>query len=161
MVSNLVQGKRRSEMTKRYLSQQRHVDHLRTEILEMRRKVHAGHPNASGVFDLKHDAGGMVDIEFMVQFLVLANSHQYPQLISNLGNIALLRIAGELGLIPAREAELVGNAYRLLRALQHRLRLDGAEKTRIAIDENPEMMAARDAVLELWQKIFLAPSDCS
>jgi glutamate-ammonia-ligase adenylyltransferase len=149
------------EVRAEVLSQQRHVDHLRTEILEMRRKVHAGHPNASGEFDLKHDAGGMVDIEFMVQFLVLANSHQYPQLISNLGNIALLRIAGELGLIQAREAELVGNAYRLLRALQHRLRLDGAEKTRIAIDENPEMMAARDAVLELWQKIFLAPSDCS
>ncbi len=140
------------------LSQERQVDHLRNEILEMRRKVHAGHPNASGEFDLKHDAGGMVDIEFMVQFLVLAYSHQYPKLIGNLGNIALLRIAGELDLIQASEAKVVGNAYRLLRALQHRLRLDGAEKTRIAIDKNPEMMAARDAVLALWQKIFLAPS---
>ena len=150
-----------NEVRAEVLSQQRQIDHFRTEILEMRRKVHAGHPNASGEFDLKHDAGGMVDIEFMVQFLVLAYSHQYPQLIGNLGNIALLRIAGELGLIQAREAELVGNAYRLLRALQHRLRLDGAEKTRTAIDQNPEMMAARDAVLELWQKIFLAPSNSS
>jgi glutamate-ammonia-ligase adenylyltransferase len=149
------------EVRAEVLSQQRQIDHLRTEILEMRRKVHAGHPNASGEFDLKHDAGGMVDIEFMVQFLVLAYSHQSPQLIGNLGNIALLRIAGELGLIQAKEAGLVGNAYRLLRALQHRLRLDGAEKTRIAIDQNPEMMAARDAVLELWQKIFLAPSNSS
>lgn len=140
------------------LSQERQVEHLRNEILEMRHKVHAGHPNASGKFDLKHDAGGMVDIEFMVQFLVLAYSHQHPQLIGNLGNIALLRIAGELGLIETSEAIAVGNGYRLLRALQHRLRLDGAEKTRIAIDENPEMMAARDAVLALWQKIFLAPT---
>lgn len=140
------------------LSQERQVEYLRNEILEMRHKVHAGHPNASGEFDLKHDAGGMVDIEFMVQFLVLAYSHQYPQLIGNLGNIALLRIAGELGLIRTSEATTVGNAYRLLRALQHRLRLDGAEKTRITIDENPEMMAARDAVQALWQKIFLAPS---
>ena len=140
------------------LSQQRQIDHLRNEILEMRRKVHAGHPNASGEFDLKHDAGGMVDIEFIVQFLVLAYSHQHPQLIGNLGNIALLRIAGELGLIQPSEAQLVGNAYRLLRALQHRLRLDGAEKTRMLIDEHSEMMAARDAVLALWLKIFLAPS---
>jgi glutamate-ammonia-ligase adenylyltransferase len=140
------------------LSQQRQIDHLRNEILEMRRKVHAGHPNASSEFDLKHDAGGMVDIEFIVQFLVLAYSHQYPRLIGNLGNIALLRIAGELGLIQGSEAQIVGNAYRLLRALQHRLRLDGAEKTRIVIDENSKMMAARDAVLALWQKIFLAPS---
>ena len=71
----------------------------------------------------------------------------------------MLRIAGELGLIQSSEAQLVGNAYRLLRALQHRLRLDGAEKTRIAISEHTEMMAARDAVLALWQKIFLAPSN--
>jgi len=141
------------------LSQQRQLDHLRNEILEMRRKVHAGHPNASGEFDLKHDAGGMVDIEFIVQFLVLAYSHQHSQFIGNLGNIALLRIAGELGLIQSSEAQLVGDAYRLLRALQHRLRLDGAEKTRITIGEHAEMMAARDAVLALWLKIFLAPSN--
>ena len=141
------------------LSQQRQIDYLRNEILGMRRKVHAGHPNASGEFDLKHDAGGMVDIEFIVQFLVLAYSHQHPKLIGNLGNIALLRIAGELDLIQSSEAQLVGDAYRLLRALQHRLRLDGAEKTRIAIGEHSEMMAARDAVLALWLKIFLAPSN--
>ncbi len=146
------------EVRAEVLSQQRQIDHLRSEILEMRRKVHAGHPNASEEFDLKHDAGGMVDIEFIVQFLVLAYSHQHPQLIGNLGNIALLRIAGELGLIQSSEAQFVGDAYRLLRALQHRLRLDGAEKTRIAIGEHSEMMSARDAVLALWLKIFLAPS---
>lgn len=146
------------EVRAEVLSQQRQIDHLRNEILEMRRKVHAGHPNASEEFDLKHDAGGMVDIEFIVQFLVLAYSHQHPQLIGNLGNIALLRIAGELGLIQSSEAQFVGDAYRLLRALQHRLRLDGAEKTRIAIGEHSEMMSARDAVLALWLKIFLAPS---
>lgn len=140
------------------LCQQRQVDQLRNEIFEMRRKVHAGHPNIGTEFDLKHDAGGMVDVEFIVQFLVLAYAHQYPQLIGNLGNIALLRIAGELGLIETSEAQLVGNAYRLLRALQHRLRLDGADKTRIVLDQNPEMMAARDAVSALWLKIFQAPS---
>ncbi len=137
------------------LSQQRNVDLLRNEILEMRRKVHAGHPNTSGEFDLKHDAGGMVDIEFIVQFLVLANSHQHPQFIGNLGNIALLRIAGELGLIPAETAQAVGDAYRSLRALQHRLRLDGAEKTRISFEAHPEMLAARDAVVSLWKEVFL------
>jgi len=140
------------------LCQQRQVDQLRNEIFEMRQKVHAGHPNIGTEFDLKHDAGGMVDVEFIVQFLVLAYAHQYPQLIGNLGNIALLRIAGELGLIETSEAQLVGNAYRLLRALQHRLRLDGADKTRIVLDQNPEMMAARDAVSALWLKIFQAPS---
>jgi glutamate-ammonia-ligase adenylyltransferase len=141
------------------LSQKRDVDLLRHEILEMRRKVHAGHPNPSTDFDLKHDAGGMVDIEFIVQFLVLAFSNMHPQLIGNLGNIALLRIAGEVGLIQASIAEQVGDAYRLLRARQHRLRLDGAEKTRVDLGLEPQLVEAREVVLTLWQEIFLAPSD--
>ena len=141
------------------LSQQRNIDQLRAEILEMRRKVHAGHPNASSEFDLKHDSGGMVDIEFMVQFLVLAYSHQHPRLIGNLGNIALLRIAGEVNLIDQKIADSVGNAYRLLRSRQHRLRLDGAEKTRINLTNEPELATARAAVMALWLKIFQAPSN--
>ena len=141
------------------LSQQRNIDQLRTEILGMRRKVHAGHPNASVEFDLKHDSGGMVDIEFIVQFLVLVHSHQYPQLIGNLGNIALLRIAGEVNLIDQKIATSVGDAYRLLRSRQHRLRLDGAEKTRINLTNEPELGAARAAVVALWLEIFQTPSN--
>ena len=141
------------------LSQKRDVDQLRHEILEMRRKVHAGHPNPTPDFDLKHDAGGMVDIEFIVQFLVLAFSNTHPQLIGNLGNIALLRIAGEVGLIQASMAQEVGDAYRLLRARQHRLRLDGAEKTRVDLELEPQLVKAREVVLALWQEIFLAPSN--
>lgn len=141
------------------LSQKRDVDQLRHEILEMRRKVHAGHPNPTPDFDLKHDAGGMVDIEFIVQFLVLAFSNTHPQLIGNLGNIALLRIAGEAGLIHASIAQDVGDAYRQLRARQHRLRLDGAEKTRVDLGLEPQLVEAREVVLALWQEIFLAPSN--
>ena len=141
------------------LGQKRDVDQLRHEILEMRRKVHAGHPNPSPDFDLKHDAGGMVDIEFIVQFLVLAFSNTHPQLIGNLGNIALLRIAAEAGLIQATMAQEVGDAYRLLRARQHRLRLDGAEKTRANLELEPQLVQAREVVLALWQEIFLAPSE--
>ena len=141
------------------LGQKRDVDQLRHEILEMRRKVHAGHPNPSPDFDLKHDAGGMVDIEFIVQFLVLAFSNTHPQLIGNLGNIALLRIAAEAGLIQATMAQEVGDAYRLLRARQHRLRLDGAEKTRANLELEPQLAQAREVVLALWQDIFLAPSE--
>ena len=141
------------------LSQKRDINQLRLEILEMRRKVHAGHPNPSADFDLKHDSGGMVDLEFIVQFLVLGYSNTYPQFIGNLGNIALLRIAGEAGLIQIEVAQAVGDAYRLLRARQHRLRLDGAEKTRVDLGLEPKLVWAREVVLTLWQEIFLAPSD--
>ena len=141
------------------LRQKRDIEHLRTEILDMRRKVHEGHPNASDAFDLKHDAGGMVDIEFIVQFLVLAYAHEHSQLIENLGNIALLRIAGEVGLISPAAAQQVGDAYRLMRAHQHRLRLDGAEKTRIHLADDAELVAARANVLGLWQAIFKVGPD--
>ena len=141
------------------LTQQRNIEQLRAEILEMRRKVHAGHPNESLEFDLKHDAGGMVDIEFIVQFLVLTYAHQHSQLLGNLGNIALLRIAGDVGLITSDAAQSVGDAYRLLRAYQHRMRLDGAEKTRINLEGEPELITARNSVQALWLEIFRAPSN--
>ena len=56
-------------------------------------------------------------------------------------------------------AQEVGDAYRLLRARQHRLRLDGADKTRVDLGLEPQLVEARKVVLALWQEIFLAPSD--
>lgn len=56
---------------------------------------------------------------------------------------------------------MVGDAYRLLRARQHRLRLDGAEKTRVELEGELQLLEARQSVLELWQQIFHAPSNIS
>ncbi|MGH8831508.1 MAG: bifunctional [glutamate--ammonia ligase]-adenylyl-L-tyrosine phosphorylase/[glutamate--ammonia-ligase] adenylyltransferase, partial [Polaromonas sp.] len=71
---------------------------LRSEIAAMREKVSAAHPVKTGRFDLKHSAGGMVDAEFAVQFLVLSQSAQHPELRDNVGNIALLQRAEATGL---------------------------------------------------------------
>jgi len=113
------------------LCQKRELTSLRQDILTMRQKMHDGHPNDSGLFDIKHDSGGMVDIEFMVQYLVLAYAHQYPQLSANAGNLALLKLAGELGLIPIELAEQVRLLYRNLRQTQHRMRLNNLSPCRI------------------------------
>ena len=126
---------------------------LRKEIVEMREKMHAAHPNKSGLFDVKHDRGGMIDIEFSVQFLVLANSHEHASLTGNLGNIALLGMAAGLGLIPAALAERCREAYREFRRLQHALRLSGAKYARVP----PEQVRAQaEAVAELW-RLTVAP----
>ena len=85
---------------------------LREDVLAMRRKMVDAHAGKSELFDLKHDPGGLVDVEFIVQYLVLAHSQAQPRLLGNLGNIALLRIAGELGLIDPGQAKAAGNAYR-------------------------------------------------
>jgi [glutamine synthetase] adenylyltransferase / [glutamine synthetase]-adenylyl-L-tyrosine phosphorylase len=130
---------------------QRPAIELLEEVLAMRLKMHEGHPNHSALFDIKHDQGGMVDIEFLVQTLVLRFSHAHPTLTGNLGNIALLKIAGELGLVPAELAATVANAYREYRRRQHAERLSGASSARVA----PQVFEAeRAAVIALWKAVF-------
>ena len=131
------------------LCQPRDLTMLRKEILNMRQKMHNGHPNDSGLFDIKHDSGGMVDIEFMVQYLVLAYGHQHPQLTANIGNLALLKRVAELGLIPVELAEQTRALYRALRQTQHRMRLNNLSPCRIEQGEI-EVSAAK----KLWGILF-------
>ena len=127
---------------------------LSQDVKLMRQKINEGHPNQSGDFDLKHDAGGMVDLEFVTQYLVLRYAPTHPALIPNLGNIALLRIASELGLIPHDLAQDSADAYRNLRRQQHALRLQGAEKARLPRDQ---LVKERDTIRKLWQYVLEQP----
>ncbi len=136
------------------LKRERDPESLAMEVLAMRGKMHAAHPNRSDLFDVKHDAGGMIDLEFIVQFLVLAHSHAHPRLTGNLGNIALLRIAAELGLIPAELAERCRDAYREFRRIQHALRLNGAQYARVP---GEQVAAQVEAVRGLWRAVFGGP----
>jgi glutamate-ammonia-ligase adenylyltransferase len=124
---------------------------LQTEILTMRKKMQEAHPNRSGLFDLKHDAGGMIDIEFIVQYLVLRHAADYPVMTGDIGNIALLKLAGELGLIDTTLALTVANAYRLFRKLQHQIRLTGEDRARVSHEQTSE---AAQAVIRLWEHVF-------
>lgn len=133
------------------LMQLRDSRKLCTDVLEMRAKMLDGHPNPTALFDVKHDRGGMVDVEFIVQFLVLAHAHVHSELVRNAGNIALLQTAGQLRLIDASLASEVADAYRAFRSIQHRLRLNGAERARVARDEVERELAA---VIRLWDSVF-------
>jgi glutamate-ammonia-ligase adenylyltransferase len=124
---------------------------LRGEIVAMREKVRAAHPiRGEGVFDLKHSAGGMVDVEFAVQFLVLAESGRHPELVNNVGNIALLEQAERDGLLPKGLGHAAADAYRELRRQQHRARLNEEPTQRPA----HEGAALREAVLRLWSQVL-------
>ncbi|MOA63486.1 bifunctional glutamine-synthetase adenylyltransferase/deadenyltransferase [compost metagenome] len=72
-------------------------------------------------------------------------------LLGNLGNIALLRLASEAGLIPADLATRVADAYRELRKQQHAMRLQGAEKARVPSEQ---LLEERAAVGELWNTVI-------
>jgi [glutamine synthetase] adenylyltransferase / [glutamine synthetase]-adenylyl-L-tyrosine phosphorylase len=129
---------------------------LAVDIAGMRHRMAAEHINTTPLFDLKHDAGGMVDIEFAVQFLVLAHAHAHAALTRNAGNIALLGIAADAGLLARTLADDAADAYRAYRRLQHGVRLTGAAHARV----DPGPQAARRASVEaLWTAVFGTPRE--
>jgi glutamate-ammonia-ligase adenylyltransferase len=128
----------------------RDVAALGCEIRAMRERMRDGNPVRAGLFDLKHSPGGMVDVEFIVQFLVLSASAAQPVLRDNAGNIALLQRAEAAGLLPAGMGEAAAQAYRELRRLQHRARLDEASTQ---VDPAP-LQAHIDAVRALWEHVL-------
>lgn len=127
------------------------IHKLKSEVVAMREKMLAAHPNHSGLFDLKHDRGGIIDVEFMVQFLVLAYAHQYEELTANSGNIALLLKMGELGLVDMEQAAEVASAYRQYRSLQHAIKLQGENKARVDIKVVAQEVKS---VQNLWVELF-------
>ena len=116
----------------------------------MRDKVREAHPVKAGRFDVKHSAGGMMDVEFAVQFLVLAHGAAHAGLLEDVGNIALLQRAEDLRLLPVSVGRNAADAYRELRRAQHRARLD-EQPTQVEPDA---MTTQRDAVFALWRAVF-------
>jgi glutamate-ammonia-ligase adenylyltransferase len=133
------------------LRQPRDLPTLRDAVVDMRQKMLDAHPNTSGLFDLKHDLGGIIDVEFVVQYLVLGHAHEHEALTGNIGNLALLKLAARLGLVPESTALASHDAYHRFRQLQHSLRLQGEKFARIAPQE---IAAEAEAVRELWRQVL-------
>ncbi|MDE2396553.1 MAG: bifunctional [glutamate--ammonia ligase]-adenylyl-L-tyrosine phosphorylase/[glutamate--ammonia-ligase] adenylyltransferase [Burkholderiales bacterium] len=132
------------------LTAERDADALRAEVRSMREKMRAAHPIGAGRFDVKHSAGGMIDAEFAVQFLVLAHARRHEELLEDAGNIALLERSEAAGLLAPGVGGAAADAYRELRRFQHKARLDDAPT-----QCEPERLGPqRDAVLALWQAVF-------
>lgn len=133
------------------LGQQRNVAALKTDILQMRGKMREQLDKAkSGEFDLKHSQGGIVDIEFMVQYGVLAWACQHPQLLEFTDNIRLLQQLSEAEIITAADAEILSNAYRTYRDRVHGLKL----QEQPAIVAAHEYTALREKVQACWATMF-------
>ncbi|MDH4449321.1 MAG: bifunctional [glutamate--ammonia ligase]-adenylyl-L-tyrosine phosphorylase/[glutamate--ammonia-ligase] adenylyltransferase [Rhodoferax sp.] len=123
---------------------------LRTEIHSMRNRVRSAHPVPPEWFDVKHSPGGMVDIEFAVQYLVLLAGTDHPALLENVGNIALLDRLQAAGLLPAPLGEAAASTYRQLRQIQHTARLN-EEPPRLPADD---AASAQQAGITLWRHVF-------
>ncbi|MBW8844121.1 MAG: bifunctional [glutamate--ammonia ligase]-adenylyl-L-tyrosine phosphorylase/[glutamate--ammonia-ligase] adenylyltransferase [Burkholderiales bacterium] len=135
------------------LTAPRDASALKTEVKAMREKVRSARPVRDGLFDVKHSEGGMMDAEFALQTLVLAHGAAHPELLDNAGNIALLQRAEVAGLLPAGVGVGAANAYRELRRVQHKARLD-EQSTALPAEAAAPLAAHRDAVRALWQAVF-------
>lgn len=124
---------------------------LKTEVLAMREKMRGAQHLKGDVFDLKHSVGGIIDVEFLVQYLVLLHAPKYPQLTDNIGNIGLLKLMATLGIVNVELADQVADAYREYRHVQHMLKLQGAAKISVPMQE---MAMHADVVKTLWHQVF-------
>ena len=145
-VSETFQATRREILTR-----PRDPETVQAEVRDMRRRMREAHGSSGGgQFDLKQDPGGMADIEFMVQYGVLAHAHEHPELVDFTDNIRLLERLAEAGCLTAEEAESLAGAYRAYRARRHRLTLQEAPTVVPATEFGDE----RRAVLAAWQRLM-------
>ena len=106
------------------LCQPRSRDELRAEVRSMRRRMAQHHGQE---LDLKRGAGGIVDIEFIVQYLVLAWADEHPSLATHSDNVRILEVAGSVGALSEQDAARLTSAYLALRGEWHRSVLDSTD----------------------------------
>lgn len=112
------------------------------EVEAMRHRIAQSHPNRTSLFCIKHDPGGLVDMEFAVQALILTNANIYPDLIDNVGTLALTLRAAKHGLVDQSIANAACDAYRHMRHLQHLRRMQGESLARVPMEQTTVLNAA-------------------
>ncbi len=141
-------GEAFEKIRRQILTEHRDDAALRREVIDMREKMFPTHPPVDS--HVKYARGGVVDVEFIVQYLVLSQSAACPELLENYGNIALLKMAAARGLIDADLAERSADAYRCFRKQQHNTKLRDAEKAEV----DATLLAHYQAVKDLWRQVF-------
>ncbi|WP_028536369.1 bifunctional [glutamate--ammonia ligase]-adenylyl-L-tyrosine phosphorylase/[glutamate--ammonia-ligase] adenylyltransferase [Paludibacterium yongneupense] len=141
-------GERFAEIRHAILTLPRDAERLRAEVLSMRSRMLESHPALE--HDVKHARGGIVDIEFIMQYLILGHAADLPALTANSGTIALLACAADAGLIPADLARGCRDTYRHLRRLQHAARLNDLDR----VDVDDALRERYQAGKQLWHALF-------
>ncbi|MBK8897088.1 MAG: bifunctional [glutamate--ammonia ligase]-adenylyl-L-tyrosine phosphorylase/[glutamate--ammonia-ligase] adenylyltransferase [Candidatus Competibacteraceae bacterium] len=126
---------------------------LRREVREMRERMRAElDTSTTDSFDLKQGQGGIADIEFMVQYKILANAHRYPDLLTYTDNIRQLDGLERSGILSIADAARLRNAYRSLRRRIHLLKL----QEQPACTPFAEASDTREGVARIWQRLMEA-----
>lgn len=147
-------GQRFETLRRKLLCEPRELIALKTAVVDMRQKMrdHMGSKPADQhkQFHLKHDAGGIVDIEFLTQYLVLSESAHHPELANWSDNVRILQSLQQCGLMTDEDTEGLTEAYKSFRRATHRLALQ-QQKNIVGADE---FLPERRLVKALWQRWF-------
>lgn len=157
-------GEEFEQVRQRILTRERDLDKLRADVSDMRRKMreqlgseakskpnHLNSPKAPALFNLKQDAGGIVDIEFMVQYAALAWACKAPGIIRYTDNIRILGSLEEAGLLDAQSVAHLIAAYKAYRSTGHRLALQRQEAV---LEGDNHFLSERQQVTDLWQRLI-------
>jgi [glutamine synthetase] adenylyltransferase / [glutamine synthetase]-adenylyl-L-tyrosine phosphorylase len=129
-----------------------HRDTLRTDVMEMRMRMRRELSKAgAGQFDIKQDAGGIADIEFLVQYWVLAAANVYPELLTYTDNIRQLEGLAGVGVLERATAQWLTDAYIGYRTVLHHLSLEGQGER---VVEAAPYAETRARVVEIWNEVF-------
>lgn len=143
--------KRFVSLRKQVLTTDRETNYLKQEIRSMRERMRQENDcKKSTLFDIKHGAGGITDIEFIVQFLVLNFAKSHPSLIELHDNIAILHECGRLMILSEKEAELLIKTYFFYRQLIHQCAL----QKQGVIFEAASFDEIRENVVTIWNQIL-------
>lgn len=140
------------QFRKELLTRQRSIPHLKQEIIKMRQKLDKQFKAKQSDLSrkLKYGDGGMIDIEFLVQYLVLSHAHHEPLLIRFTDNIRQLAALEALGRLSSWEAMVLRDTYRSIRKIQHYARLSDQE----TLEKPPELVESMQLAKEIHDKIF-------
>lgn len=137
------------------LTQARETHTLKHEIVSMREKMREAHKPKVGQFDVKHGLGGIIDVEFIVQFFLLNYASQYLPLTENIGNIGLIKRMENLGLMSEADAKILVQAYRAFRKNIHRSKLNSVEAVVLTDDQTDEdIVQHATQVAALWVRLM-------
>ena len=142
-------GARFEALRDELLAMPRERTKLFEEIVAMRKRMRGERKHDAA--EIKHTDGGVIDLEFCVQALVLAHGPQHPSLRENKGNHTLLKRAADLGLLRQEIAIPAANAYLAMRKRIHQAALNDDDKVKLAAGE---METERAAVRALWKVVF-------
>lgn len=141
-----------NRIRKEILSTKRDIKKLHDDVVEMRTKMRNHLIKAKdGQFDLKQSPGGMVDIEFLAQYFVLAHSYEFPNILAKWSdNVRIFDACVECGLLAPEIASNIKQAYLNIRNLSHKCTLRGLHR----VVSDSELVNDRKVVSKLWASTF-------